>query len=65
MKTFAKLTRFEVRISYNIESFSQISPTQALKYTIFFKIKKANQWRNHFIYGKSLQKGQMATMMNT
>jgi len=39
-RALVKMTRFKVRISKNIASFAQISPKQALKYTIFFNIQK-------------------------
>jgi len=39
-QTFIKITRFKIRISYNIENFAQIFPKQDLKYTIFFNINK-------------------------
>ena len=53
------MTRFKVRISLNIASFEQISPKQALKYTIFFNIKKGRKMTrlsNNFITGKPFQK---------
>jgi len=53
------MTRFKVRISLNIASFEQISPKQALKYTIFFNIikgRKMTRLSNHFITCKPFQK---------
>jgi len=39
-KYFFAITRFKVGIKKNIASFAQISPEQALKYTIFVNIPK-------------------------
>jgi hypothetical protein len=57
------MTRLKVRISSDIASFAQISPKQALKYTIFFNTQKRGKWPNHFISGKPFRKGQTAPMV--
>jgi len=45
-KQYVKITRFKIRISKNITCLVQISPIQALKYTIFFNIQKDQKGPN-------------------
>jgi len=67
LQKFIEKTRFKVTMSLNISSFAQIS----LKNNkTRFKIRilgssTLKKWQNHFISGKKIQKGQMATMIIT
>ena len=48
LQKFVKIITLKVRISKNIERFAQIFPKQALKYTIFFNIKKSQEMAKTF-----------------
>jgi len=57
------MTRLKVRISQNIASFAHNSPKQALRYIIFFKIKKRQKNGQIILFlANRFKKSQMATM---